>query len=183
MSKEFIIENGIPRVRYSNQQECLADNSKETRDFLRSVKQKEAKVAGEFVILRRSKRGMKYVLIFCNEYNMEFEAGSAEEMKDLSLAEIRQYFNPEILEAKDMIENCLDRKALTLREIRKIFTKGISRARNIEYLDRFDMSKFYREILPELMKTNSCRTKVFITPNLRSKLGGYGQNSNKKNEG
>lgn len=172
MSKDYIIENGIAQIKYSSISECLADNSIETKKFLRSTPCKKAKVPGEFIILRRSKRGLKYVLIFCNEYTIDFESGDCEKQEDLSKIELRENFNPEIIEAKDLIDNCSDRRDLTTREIKKIYTKGISRARNIEYASELDMSKFYNEILPDFLKTNSCRTKVFITPNLKSKIGG-----------
>lgn len=172
MSKEFITENGIAQVRYSSQQECLADNSTVTKNFLRTTPCKKAKVPGEFIILRRSKRGMNYILIYCNEYDIEFESGNAELMEDLSNIQIRELFNPEIVEAKELIEDCLDRRDLTMIQLRKIYKKGLSRAREIEYVDKLNMANFYKDILPAFLKTNSCRTKVFITPNLRAKIGG-----------
>ena len=172
MKGQQIVENGIAKVIYSSKLECLSDTSKETQFFLKSTPCKKAKVSGEFIILRRSKRGMKYVLISCSEYSIEFESGDAETMQDLSLTELKENFNSEIVDAKDIIEKCPDRQDLSLREIKKIYLKGISRARKIEYITEFNMSKFYKEILPNFMQTNQCRTKVFITPNLRSKMGG-----------
>ena len=172
MSKEFIKENDIAIVRYSNQYECLADKSKDTRAFLDSTPCKKAKVPGEFAVLRRSKRGLKYIFVYCNDYNIEFESGDCEEQRELTDKEILKFFNPEILEAKQRIENIKDRRDLSIRELNKIYKKSISRARNIEYFSEFNLSKFYNKILPDFMKTNSCRTKVFLTPNLRSKIGG-----------
>lgn len=172
MNREFKVENGIAHVYYDNQYACLADKSIETKKFLRSTPCKKAKIGGEFIILRRSKRGMRYILIYCNEYNIEFESGNAETMEDLSNIELREYFNPEIVEAKELIYNCIDRRDMKLNQIKKIYNKGISRSRNIEYVSNIDMSKFYNEILPNFLKTKSCRTKVFITPDLRSKIGG-----------
>ena len=172
MNKEFKIENGIAQVRYNSQEECLADNSAETKKFLRSTPCKMAKVRGEFIILRRSKRGMNYILIYCNEYNIEFESGNAKSMEDLSNIQIRELFSPEILEAKELIYNCSDRRDLNINQLKKIYKKGLSRARDIEYVSKLNMANFYRDILPNFLKTNSCRTKVFITPKLRSKIGG-----------
>lgn len=172
MKGKQIVEDGIAKVIYSSKLECLSDTSKETQTFLKSTPCKKAKVSGEFIILRRSKRGMKYILISCSEYNIEFESGDAETMKDLSLAELKENFNPEIVDVKDMIEKCPDRQDLSLREIKKIYLKGISRARKIEYISEFNMANFYKEILPNFLQTNQCRTKVFITPNLGSKMGG-----------
>lgn len=171
MNKEFKIENGIAQVRYNSQEECLADSSGETRKFLRSTPCKIAKVSGEFIILRRSKRGMNYILIYCNEYDIEFESGNPESMEDLSDIQIRELFNPEILEAKELIYNCSDRRDLNISQLKKIYKKGLSRARDIEYVSRLNMANFYKDILPDFLKTSSCRTKVFITPNLRSKMG------------
>ena len=172
MNREFVVENDIAQIRYNNIEECLADKSKETKTFLRSTPAKKAKVSGEFIILRRSKRGMNYILIFCNEYNIEFESGNNESTEDLSDIQIRELFNPEILEAKELIYNCLDRRDLNINQLKKIYKKGVSRARNIEYISKPNMAKFYSNILPDFLKTNSCRTKVFITPNLRVKIGG-----------
>lgn len=171
MNKEFVIENGIAHVYYDTIKDCLADNSKETKKFLRSTPCKKAKVAGSFCILRRSKRGLNYILIYCNDYNIEFESGNAEKMEDLSKSQIKSLFNPEVLEAQELIYNISDRKDMNLSQIRKIYKKGISRARNIEYIENLDFSKLYRDILPDFLQTKSCRTKVFITPDLRSKMG------------
>lgn len=172
MTRKYIIENEIAKAQYSSIKECLADNTSETKKFLRSTPCRKAKVPGEFIILRRSKRGLKYILIYCNDYTIEFESGNADTMNDLTIQEIREDFNPEIIEAKELIESCIDRKDLTLREIKKIYKKGVSRARNIEYMPSFNMAKFYKEILPDFLQTKNVRTKVFITSNLRSKIGG-----------
>lgn len=171
MNKEFKVENGIAKVYYNSQEQCIADNSKETRNFLCSTPCKKAKVNGEFIILRRSKRGMKYVLVWCSEYDIQFESGDANSMENLSKIQIRESFNPELAELEDEIYNINNRIDVSIRQLKKIYKMGISRARNIEYINKPDMSKFYKDILPDFLRTNSCRTKVFITPNLRSKMG------------
>lgn len=173
MSKEFIIENNIAQIRYSSQSECLADKSKETREFLKSTPSRKAKVPGELVIFRRSKRGGRYILIHLNEYDINYEAIDTEWMSEMSREEIKEFFNPEIVQALDLIDNkTKNRLDFTVRDIQKIYKKAISRARSIEQLSKFKMDKFDLVYLPEFMKSTSCRTKVFITPNLRSKIGG-----------
>lgn len=171
MSKEFIKENEIAKVKYSNQYECLADKSKETREFLKSTPCKTAKVPGEFFIARRSKRGMIYVIFYCNNYNIEYEIGDREKELILSDSEISELFNPSIAKACELIRRGKDRLDMSQRDLKKIYKNATARARNIEELNNYDMGKFYIDFLPNFLISDACRTKVFITPNLRSKIG------------
>lgn len=164
MSKEPIKINGMAAVRYDSINECLFDDSKATRTYLDSTPCKRAKVPGEFIAFRRSKRGSNYIMVVCSEYYISFESNC------LSDEQIKEFFGSAALECKKIIHNC-DRMNLTVRNLRKIFKKVFSKFKEIERIDKFDLSKFETNTLPEFLKTKSCRAKLFMTSNLMSKIG------------
>lgn len=171
MSKEFIKENNIAQVRYSNQYECIADRSKETRSFLDSTPCLKAKVLGSFLVVRKTKRGHIYVVIRCSDYDIDYECFNLESDELYAIPKISSLFNPEVAEACKLIDNS-NRLNLSIRELRKIYKNAISRARNIDKIDRCTEDDLYNFIIPSFSNKKSSRTKVFLTPNLRSKIGG-----------
>lgn len=170
MNKEFKIENGIAHVYYDNQYACLADKSIETRKFLKSTPCVKAKVLGEFTVVRKTKRGHIYIVIRCTNYDIDYECFNLETDESYSRLKIGTLFNPEVAQACELIDNC-DRLNLSMRDLKKIYQNAISRARNIEELNKYSENDLYNFIIPTFSNKKSSRTKVFMTSNLRQKLG------------
>lgn len=150
MSKEFIDKQGLPpQIKYSNEYECIADNSKDSQEFLNKYK-KELKESfkGKFLYIckypRNSKKffGVFYengyfwfgnLSIFCKTKG-KFESYD-EGLNELSYR---------VIKAVKYGQNCSKSGGFNKRNFYKLkrdLGKAFDLGRTIEIAGKFDLSK------------------------------------------
>lgn len=146
MSKEFVIENGIAHVYYDTTKECLADNSKETKKWLKSklTKPERSRYSGEFAYISKLRDNPnKFVVIRYNNMGIFKELLTTSTELDIELKYnnklVKPHISSNLTKIIKKINNIQDNKNyLSLKEFKSIIKNLENTYYKVEVLNKFD---------------------------------------------
>ena len=168
MSKEFIKENNISKVIYSNPYECLGDNTAETRRFLRCrPKIERGRYNGEFAYIGRLRDNPnKFVIVRYNIMGLFVELLSSGTEIDIDLKYNNRNVAPHVSSIltktiKTINKIQREKNYLTAREFKSIVKNLCNTYYEVDQLNEYDNAHIFN-LLKSIKNDEKVKGYIFV---------------------